>query len=208
LYIIDPRGGIRHTHFGEGEYEQSERSIQRLLTNAGAAVSDRDLVRVGPTGVEAPADWTNLRSPENYVGYRRTANFASPGGAQFDRGHRYRAPARLALNQWALAGEWTMGSHVILSNTTGARIVCRIHARDLHLVMGPSRLGAAARFRVSIDGRPPGPTHGGDVDERGNGMVVEQRWYQLIRQAKPIVDRQFEVEFLEAGLEAFAFTFG
>ncbi len=171
LYIIDPRGGIRHTHFGEGEYEQSERSIQRLLTNAGAAVSDRDLVRVDPTGVEAPADWTNLRSPENYVGYRRTANFASPGGPQFDRGHRYRAPARLALNQWALAGEWTMGSHVILSNTTGARIVCRFHARDLHLVMGPSRLGAAARFRVSIDGRPPGPAHGGDGDEGGNGMV-------------------------------------
>ena len=208
LFMLDPGGRVRHTHFGEGEYEQSERVIQRLLANAGAAVSDRDLVRVDPAGVEAPADWTNLRSPENYVGYRRTVNFASPGGAQFDRRHRYGAPARLALNQWAVAGEWTMGSQVMLSNAPGARVVCRFHARDLHLVMGPSRPGAAVRFRASIDGRPPGSAHGGDVDEGGNGTVVEQRLYQLIRQPKPIVDRQFEIEFLDAGAEAFAFTFG
>ena len=208
LYFLDAGGRVRHTHFGEGEYEQSERAIQRLLVNAGAAVSDSNLVRVDPAGVEAPADWTNLRSPENYVGYRRTENFASPGGAQRDRRQRYEAPARLAPNQWAVAGEWTMGSQLILSNTPGARMVCRFHARDLHLVMGPSQPGAAVRFRVSIDGQPPGSSHGGDADEGGNGTVVEQRLYQLIRQPKPVVDRQFEIEFFDAGVETFAFTFG
>ena len=208
LYLLDPRGGVRHTHFGESKYEESERAIQRLLADAGRAVSDPDLVRVDPSGLEAPADWTNLKSPENYLGYRRTEHFASPGGAQSDRRHRYRAPARLALNQWAAAGEWTMGSQLILSNTPGARIVCRFHARDLHLVMGPSRPGAPVRFRVSIDGQPPGPAQGVDVDAGGNGTVAEQRLYQLIRQPKPIVDRQFEIEFLDAGVETFAFTFG
>jgi len=207
LYFLDPRGRVRHHQFGEGEYEQSERFIQRLLAETGGAASDQSLVRIDPTGVEAPADWENLKSSENYVGYQRTQNFAS-GTPELNRRRVYAVPTRLALNQWALAGEWTVGSQAIASSAPHVGIVNRFHARDLHLVMGPSRRDTSVRFRVSIDGHPPGPAHGVDVDEGGNGTVVEQRLYQLIRQPKPIVDRQFEIEFLDAGVEAFSFTFG
>jgi hypothetical protein len=158
--------------------------------------------------VEAAADWANLRSPENYVGYQRTENFASPGGAERDRPRRYAAPSRLSLNQWALVGDWTIGGQAITSSTPDTRIVNRFHARDLHLVMGPSRRDSPVRFRVSIDGRPPGAAHGLDVDEAGVGMVADQRLYQLIRQPTPIADHQFEIEFLDAGVEAFGFTYG
>jgi thiol-disulfide isomerase/thioredoxin len=208
VYFLDQRGRLRDHHFGEGQYERSEMVIQRLLAEAGAATSDRGLVRVDPAGAEAPADWNNLKSSENYLGYQRTEHFASPGGAEFDRRRRYAAPARLALNQWALVGEWTVGRQAILSNAPGARIVDRFHARDHHLVMGPSRRESPVRFHISIDGRPPGSAHGVDVDESGNGTVGEQRLYQLIRHPTPIVDRQFEIEFLDAGVEAFSFTFG
>jgi SAM-dependent methyltransferase len=208
LYVLDQRGRVRHQHFGEGEYEQSETMIQRLLAEAGATVTDQALVRVDPGGLEAQADWGNLKSPENYLGYQRTERFASPGGVDRDRSHRYAPPARLALNQWALAGDWTVSGQAIRSTAPGARLVNRFHARDLHLVMGPPRRDSPLRFRVSIDGRPPGPAHGVDVDEGGNGTLAEQRLYQLIRQPGPIADRQFEVEFLDAGAEAFAFTFG
>jgi thiol-disulfide isomerase/thioredoxin len=208
LYILDARGRVRHHQFGEGGYEQSEKVIQRLLSEAGAAPSDQNLVRVDPTGVETAADWENLRSPETYVGYQRTDHFASPGGPEVERRHRYAAPARLALNQWAVVGEWTIGGQAILSSTPGAQIVNRFHARDLHLVMGPSRRGSSVRFRASIDGRSPGSAHGVDVDEDGHGTVAEQRLYQLIRQPTPIADRQFEIEFLDPGVEAFSFTFG
>ena len=139
---------------------------------------------------------------------RADGELASSGGVGRDRRRLYTAPARLALNQWALAGDWTMARQATVGNGPTGRIVCRFHARDLHLVMGPSRQGRPLRFRVSIDGQPPGPAHGDDVDEGGNGTVVEQRLYQLIRQPKPIVDRQFEIEFLDAGVETFAFTFG
>ena len=208
LYFIDARGRMREHHFGEGEYEQSEKVIQRLLAEAGAAGSDASVVSVDGVGVEAPAAWANLKSPENYVGYDRTANFASPRGAELDRRRLYVAPARLALNQWALAGEWTMGRQATVGNSSGGRIVCRFHARDLHLVMGPSLQGTSVRFRVALDGQPPGSARGADVDEGGNGTAVDQRLYQLIRQPGPIVDRQFAIEFLGAGVEAFAFTFG
>jgi thiol-disulfide isomerase/thioredoxin len=208
LYFLDPRGRVRHNHFGEGEYEQSEKMIQRLLTEAGAAIGDPRLVSVDGAGVEAPADWSNLRSPENYVGYDRSENFTSPGGGELNRLQRYTAPSALKLNQWALVGEWTMGGSVIASSAPGARIVNRFHARDLHLVMGPARREKPMRFRVTIDGRPPGPARGVDVDAGGNGVLVDQRLYQLIRQPNPIVARQFEIEFLDAGAEAFAFTFG
>ena len=207
LYFIDARGRVRQHHFGEGDYERSEMAIQQLLAEAGTAVSSNGIVTVDATGVEAPADWENLRSPENYLGHQRTENFASPSGGEVDRRRLYAAPARLALNQWALVGEWTMGRQAALLSGSNGRIVYRFHARDLHLVMGPTRPGSV-RFRVSIDGRPPGPSHGVDVDAGGNGAVVEPRLYQLIRQPKPIVDRKFEIEFLEAGVEAFAFTFG
>ena len=208
LYFIDARGRVRQHHVGEGEYDRSEMAIQRLLAEAGVGGPRDGGVSVDANGVEAAADWDNLRSPENYVGYERTANFVSPGGAERDRRRVYAAPASLALNQWALMGDWTMGRQATVLSSPNGRIVCRFHARDLHLVMGPPRQGTSIRFRVSLDGRPPGPARGVDVDEGGNGMAVEQRLYQLIRQPKPIVDRQFEIEFLDAGMETFAFTFG
>ena len=208
LYFIDARGQVRQHHFGEGEYERSEIAIQRLLAEAGVPGIGKGTVSVEATGVEAPADWGNLRSPENYVGSDRTENFASPGGAAVDRRRVYTAPARLVLNHWALAGEWTMGRQATVLSRPNGRIVYRFHARDLHLVMGPPRHGNAVRFRVSMDGQPPGPARGLDVDNGGNGTVVEPRLYQLIRQPMPIVDRQFEIEFLDAGVETLAFTFG
>ena len=174
----------------------------------GSPASAAASVSVDAKGLEVAADWDNLKSPENYVGHERTENFVSPGGVERDRRRVYAVPARLALNQWALAGEWTIGKQATVLNSPNGRIVYRFHARDLHLVMGPVARGASVRFRVSIDGQPPGPAHGLDVDEGGNGTVVEQRLYQLIRQPKPIVDRQFEIEFLDAGVETFAFTFG
>jgi thiol-disulfide isomerase/thioredoxin len=208
LYFIDARGRVRQHRFGEGEYEQSELAIQRLLVEAGVAANRDGGASIDASGVEAPADWANLKSPENYVGYERTSNFASPGGAEADRRRVYAVPARLSLNQWALAGEWTMGKQATVLSSAGGRIVYRFHARDLHLVMGPPRQGSSVRFRVSIDGQAPGAAHGVDVDEGGNGALVEQRLYQLVRQPGPIADRRFEIEFLDAGAETFAFTFG
>jgi len=208
LYIVDAQGRIRHHQFGEGGYEQSERIIQQVLAEAGNSSIGHDLVSVDPRGAEAPADWSNLKSPENYVGYDRTENFASPGGAVLDKPRVYAAPARLKLNGWALSGDWTIRKPSTVLNKPNGRIAYRFHARDLHLVMGPSAPGAAVRFRVLIDGKPPGAAHGVDVDDQGNGTVTEQRMYQLVRQPKPIADRQFEIEFLDSGVEAFAFTFG
>jgi thiol-disulfide isomerase/thioredoxin len=208
LYFIDAQGRIRHHKFGEGEYEQSEMVIQRLLTEAGIRDVGHELVSVDARGAEAAADWGDLKSPENYLGYERTENFVSPGGAALDKPRVYGAPARLGLNQWALAGDWTVEKQATLLNRPNGRIAYRFHARDLHLVMGPAARGSSVRFRVLIDGQPPGAAHGIDVDDRGGGAVTEQRLYQLIRQPKPIADRQFEIEFLDPGLEAFAFTFG
>jgi thiol-disulfide isomerase/thioredoxin len=208
LYFIDAQGRIRHHRFGEGDYEHSERVIQQLLAEAGAGGVGHDLVSVDARGAEAAADWDSLKSPENYVGYGRTENFASPGGAVPDKSRVYGAPAQLGLNQWALSGDWTMGKGAVVLNKAGGRIAYSFHARDLHLVMGPSARGSSVRFRVALDGQPPRAAHGVDVDEQGNGAVAEQRLYQLIRQPKPITDRRFEIEFLDAGAEAFAFTFG
>ena len=163
---------------------------------------------VDARGLEAAADWGSLRSPENYVGYERTQNFASPGGAALDKPRMYELPARLRLNEWALSGDWTVKKEAAVLNKPNGRIAYRFHARDLHLVMGPAAPGTSVRFRVLIDGQPPGAAHGIDVDEQGNGTVTEQRLYQLIRQPMPIADRQFEIEFLDSGVEAFAFTFG
>ena len=208
LYFIDARGHVRHHHFGEGGYERSERFLQQLLAEAGDARTGQGLVSVVARGAEAAADWGSLGSDENYVGYERTENFASAGGAVPDERRVYAAPALLPLNHWALAGDWTLGKQAIGLNRAGGRIVYRFHARDLHLVMGPAVRGTPAQFRVSIDGRPPVAAHGGDVDARGYGTVIEPRLYQLIRQPKPVVDRTFEITFLDPGVEAFAFTFG
>jgi thiol-disulfide isomerase/thioredoxin len=208
LYFVDAEGRVRHHHFGEGDYEQSEKIIQQLLVEAGSRDLGRELITVDGRGVEAAADWANLKSPENYVGYERSENFVSPGGVVSDKRRVYAAPARLKLNQWALSGDWTVGKQATGLNQANGRIVYRFHARDLHLVMGPAVRGTSVRFRVLIDGKPPGAGHGIDVDDQGNGTVTEQRMYQLIRQPQPIADRQFEIEFLDAGVEVFAFTFG
>ncbi len=208
LYFVDAQGRVRHHHFGEGAYEQSEMIIQALLTENGMKVVDRNPVSVDARGLEAAADWRNLRSAENYVGYARTQNFASPEGALMDKPRAYALPTRMRLNDWALSGDWTMKKEAALLNKPNGGIAYRFQARDLHLVMGPAAAGTSVRFRVRIDGKPPGTAHGGDVDAQGEGTVTEQRLYQLIRQPMSIADRLFEIEFLGPGVEAYAFTFG
>ena len=206
-YFVDAQGQIRHHRFGEGDYEQSEMILQHLLGEAGRG-SDQDLVSVDATGVEAAADWDSLWSPENYLGSARTENFASPNGAVLGARHAYAAPARLRLNHWALAGDWTVGRQAIALNEAEGRITYRFHARDLHLVMAPAAPGSPIRFRVRLDGQPPGAAHGTDVDDQGDGTLGDPRLYQLIRQPGPVTERTFEVTFLDPGVQAYAFTFG
>jgi thiol-disulfide isomerase/thioredoxin len=208
LYFADAHGRIRHHHFGEGEYGQSEMVIQQLLADAGSAGAGTDQVSVEARGLEAPADWASLRSPENYAGYARTEMFASPGGAVPGVPHLYTIPDRLGLNQWALSGDWTMAEEATTLNGTDGHIACRFRARDLNLVMGPTAPEAPVRCRVLIDGQPPGEARGSDVDGDGNGTVTQQCVYQLIRQAGPITDRTFEITFPEPGAQAYVFTFG
>ncbi len=208
LYFADAQGRIRHHHYGEGEYQRSEMVIQQLLAEAGFADAGSDLVSVNAQGAEAPASWASLRSPENYAGYERTENFASPGGAIPGKCHVYVIPAQLTLNHWALSGDWTIGEQAVTLGKAGGHVACRFHARDLHLVMGPADPGLPVRFRVRIDGQPPGAAHGADVDAEGNGKLAEQRLHQLIRQPGPITDRTFELTFLGPGAQVYAFTFG
>jgi thiol-disulfide isomerase/thioredoxin len=208
LYFADAQGRIRHHHFGEGEYARSEMVIQQLLAEAGSAGAGTDMVSVDPSGLEVPADWASLRSSENYTGYGRTEGFASVGGAIPGKPHAYTVPARLGLNEWALSGDWTVEAEATTLNAANGRIVCRFHARDLNLVMGPAAPGGPVRCRVLIDGQPPGAAHGTDVDSDGNGTVRHQGVYQLIRQPGPITDRTFEITFLDAGVQAYCFTFG
>jgi thiol-disulfide isomerase/thioredoxin len=207
LYLLDAEGRIRYTHFGEGEYERSEGMIRKLLEEAGAG-DPGGPVDVRGRGVEAPADWGSLKSPETYLGYARAEGFASPGGMLPGGRQLYQAPARLARNQWALSGDWAVEGQPATLHAPGGRIVHRFHARDVHLVMGPAKRGEQVRFRVRLDGAPPGDAHGIDVDAGGGGTAAEQRLYQLIRQPGPVADRQFEIEFLDPGIQAFAFTFG
>jgi len=208
LYFADAQGRIRHHHFGEGEYAQSEMVIQQLLADAGATGAGTDLVSVEARGVEAPADWDTLRSPENYTGYDRTENFASPGGAVPGQPHQYSVPAQLRLNHWALAGGWTMGEQASALSQPGGRIACRFHARDLNLVLAPAAPGSSLPFRVLVDGQPPGADHGADVDGQGTGTLTQPRLYQLIRQAGLVTERTFEITFTDPGAQAYAFTFG
>ncbi|MEX0270176.1 hypothetical protein AB3R30_13615 [Leptolyngbyaceae cyanobacterium UHCC 1019] len=202
------QGRIRHHQFGEGEYERSERVIQQLLSESGTDRVGQEMVEVEAHGFEAAADWNSLKSPENYLGYERTENFASSSSAVINKPHLYTIPAQLNRNQWALSGDWTIARQAIALNQSNGRVACRFHARDLHLVMGPAERGTSVRFRMFIDGQPAVTVRGLDVDEQGEGTVTEQRLYQLVRQPQPISDRQFEIEFLDAGVEAFAFTFG
>jgi cytochrome c biogenesis protein CcdA/thiol-disulfide isomerase/thioredoxin len=206
-YFIDAEGRIRHHHFGEGDYDESERTIQRLLAEAGKADVSADLVAVKASGAEAAPDMNNVGSPETYVGYDRAENFISPGGAVEDGRHIY-AAATPRLNEWALAGDWTIGKEDAVLNEPGGSIVYRFHARDLHLVLGPGPDGKPVRFRVTIDGAAPSDSHGTDVDADGQGVVTGQRLYQLIRQNGKIADHTFEILFLDPGVQAYAFTFG
>jgi thiol-disulfide isomerase/thioredoxin len=208
VYIADAQGRIRHHEFGEGRYEECERVIQRLLRDAGVEDIGDELVSVAPDGFEAQADWTNLGSPETYLGYEQGQNFASPGRAHVDAPRAYVIPDALRLNQWALSGEWTIGRGASVLNGDEGAIAFRFHARDVHLVMGPPARDASVPFRVLVEGEPPGDAHGLDVDEQGHGTVAQQRLYQLVRQRDSITDRTFEITFLGSGVEAYVFTFG
>mgnify|MGYP001175056334 CR=1 FL=1 len=207
-YLIDANGRLRYHHFGEGDYAETERAIQHLLTEAGAARVAPGLIEVDAQGVQQAADMDAVRSPETYVGYERSENFASLPGIVRDRTEAYAAPASPALNAWGLDGRWTVGpEHATLASGAG-RIVYRFEARDLHLVLGPGADGRPVRFKVRIDGQPPGAAHGMDVAEDGSGTVTAQRLYQLIRQPGDIAPRTFSIEFLDPGVSAYAFTFG
>jgi thiol-disulfide isomerase/thioredoxin len=208
VYLADAEGQIRHHHFGEGGYDECERGIQQLLREAGHEGIGDDLVSVTPEGFEAQADWTNLRSPETYLGYAQGQNLASPGGTDLDHTAAYVVPDSLMLNQWALAGDWTIGARASALNGADGRIAFRFHARDLHLVMGSGESGVSVPFRVTLDAEPPGDAHGLDVDEQGNGSVGFPRMYQLIRQHGSIDNRTFEIAFDAPGVEAYVFTFG
>ena len=208
LYVADAEGRIRHHHFGEGGYERSEHVIRELLLDAGAVDLPDDPAGVEAHGIELPADSDNVRSPETYVGVARARGFASPGGAVFGESHVYAVPSGLQVNEWALAGDWTVGSEAAVSNEAGSRVAYRFHARDLHLILAPSTQRDGARFRVLLDGEAPRDAHGLDVDPDGNGVVTEARLYQLIRQPGAITERQFEIEFLDPGAAALCFTFG
>jgi thiol-disulfide isomerase/thioredoxin len=208
VYIADAQGRIRHHQFGEDGYEECERVIQRLLREAGGEGIGDDLVSVAADGFEAQADWTNLGSPEAYLGYEQAQNFASPGGAEFDEPRTYAAPDSLKLNHWALSGDWTIERGASVLNRADGRIAFRFHARDVHLVMGPRARGMSVPFRVRVDGEPPGNARGLDVDEQGQGTVAQPRLYQLIRERGSITDRTVEITFLAPDVEAYVFTFG
>ncbi len=206
-YLIDANGRIRAHHFGEGDYDETERQIQQLLPASGHAGAAAGLVTVQASGVEAAADMQDALSPETYIGYDRAQNFVSPGGSVNDASHAYRNGAA-QLNQWSLAGDWTIGAeHAVLDSKDGT-ITYRFHARDLNLVLGPRADGGAVRFVVTIDGRPPGESHGTDVAADGNGVVKTERLYQLVRQRGDVSDRTFEIRFLDPGVQAYSFTFG
>ena len=208
VYIADGEGRLRHHHFGEGEYAATEMVIQQLLMDAGVDEVDQDLVAVNPLGLEVAADWRTLQSPETYAGYAQSTGFAQGDVARFDEPQTYITPSRLPLNYWALSGDWTVARHAAVSNAPGGRIAFRFHARDVNLVMGPVSRGAAIPFRVFFDGQLAEDVRGTDVASDGSGILTDQRTYQLIRQGGSIVERLFEIEFLDSGAEAYCFTFG
>jgi thiol-disulfide isomerase/thioredoxin len=195
LYFVDREGVVRDSHFGEGRYEQSERRIQRLLG------IDREPVSVEGVGVEAPADWDHLRTPETYLGSERSPQRDAPG----DRGGEL--PERLPVGRWALAGAWTVEPEDVVLDRPGGGIAFGFSARDVHLVLSPAGR-APIPFRVLLDGEPPGRSHGVDVDDAGNGVLTGGRMYQLVRQAGEVRDRTVQVTFAEPGARAHVFTFG
>jgi len=208
LYLADTDGRIRYHHFGEGEYAMTEMAIQQLLLEAGTADLDQDLVEVTPRGLEVAADWPTLQSPETYLGYDQSTGFAAESRARYGRPHHYTATPRLPLNHWDLTGTWTIAPHAALLDEPGGRIAFTFHARDVNLVMGPARGAGPIPFRVLLDGAVAPHAAGTDVGSDGHGTLTDQRCYQLLRQPHPITERRFEIEFLDAGAEAYCFTFG
>jgi thiol-disulfide isomerase/thioredoxin len=205
VYVADVKGDIRYHHFGEGAYDETERVIQRLLSESGKK-TDNQLVKVSPRGLEVAADFGTLRSPESYLGYQKAEAFASD--ALQDAPRVYSVPSKLSLNQWALAGDWTVKGGAAALNKPDGQIVYRFHARDVNLIMGVPPGAQPVRFTVTVDGKSPGAAHGTDIDEQGNGTAGRQRTYQLVREQQRITDRDFEIRFAEPGVEAFCFTFG
>ena len=208
FYIVDAQGRVRFHHFGEGGYREAENAIRELLADSGATMNVRDVHTVQANGAQAAADPANIGSGETYVGYKQAQGFASPQRVMPDGIETYTLPARLSLNDWALEGQWNVGEEAAAPAAPHARIAYRFHARDLHLVLGPSPDGKPVRFRVTIDGAAPGASHGADIAADGSGVVTSARLYQLVRQTGPIVDRTFEIEFLDPGAQAYSFTFG
>ena len=206
-YFIDGKGRIRCHHFGEGEYDESERVIQTLLKENGADSISTSVLNVSGNGVEAAPDKGGVASPETYIGYERAEHFASATPIARDARKVYTPLPRLTLNQWGLGGDWRVGAESAVLAAAPGKILFRFHARDLHLVLGTSD-GKPVRFRVKLDGTAPGDDHGSDTDANGAGTVQGHRLYQLIRQKGPVEDRTFEIEFLDPGAQAFAFTFG
>jgi cytochrome c biogenesis protein CcdA/thiol-disulfide isomerase/thioredoxin len=208
-YFIDAKGQIRHHHFGEGEYARSEQVIQQLLEEAGRKnVTNTVVSAEDAQGIQQQSDMGQVGSPETYLGYERTENFASPEQQAANAARQYTAPAKPALNQWGLAGNWLSQADQITLNQGTGSIVYRFHARDLHLVLGPGKDGKPVRFRVTIDGAAPGQNHGSDVAADGTGKIDSQRLYQLVRQSGAVGDHTFSIEFLDSGVQAYAFTFG
>jgi hypothetical protein len=201
LYFIDADGIIRDHHFGEGRYEQSEHTIQRLLG------VQRELVSVEGRGVEAPADWDHLQTPETYLGYGRSERFSSADGVAFDERRAYELAEPLHFNHWSLDGDWTIGSENVTLHKAGGSIAYRFHARDAHLVLSAGVSGSIP-FQLLLDGNAPGPSHGVDVDEDGSGVLRDGRLYQLVREHDAVRDRTLQMTFLEPGAQAYAFTFG
>jgi thiol-disulfide isomerase/thioredoxin len=205
-YFIDGQGRVRYYHHGEGDYAMSERVIRQLLAEAGHAPKGAEMAQASASGAQAAAVFSEVKSPETYIGYARAERFASPGGLARDQLKTY-ASAPLSLNNWALEGAWLDNKQNARSASAGAKIHFRFHARDLHLVLG-SATGKPVRYRVLVDGKAPGGDAGVDATSDGAGVVKEQRLYQLVRQKGPIRDRDFTIEFIDPGVDAFAFTFG
>jgi thiol-disulfide isomerase/thioredoxin len=207
-YFIDTKGKVRHEHFGEGDYDKSERWIQELLQERNGKAMPASAVNVQAQGIEAAADMRDAHSPETYIGFGRAEHFESPGGFRMGGEKSYSAPANLALNEWGLEGKWVDNMQRAVLSAAGGKIVFRFHARDLHLVLGPAGDGKQVRFKVTIDGQAPGDNHGVDTDAGGNGVVVDHRLYQLVRIKGTVTDHTFAIEFEDPGVQAFSFTFG
>jgi thiol-disulfide isomerase/thioredoxin len=207
-YLVDAKGRIRFHHFGEGDYGDIERVIQQLLKESGATGVAADTASVAGVGIEAPPDWTDERSPETYIGYRQAENFASPEKLHKDSNQIFSAPAKLSLNHWGLIGSWNVNAESAVLQALPGKIVFRFHSRDLNLVLAPANGGKPARFVVRLEGAAPGENHGIDIAADGSGEIRVPRLYQLIRQSGPIMDRTFEIEFLDLGVHALDFTFG